>query len=384
MHRSATTSRSVFVCHSSLAVGVERTLVTLVGAAVDRGDAVEVVIPGPGPLVDLLEPFRGRIGLRVRKAQWWMGPDHTGPRGVAKLLHAASQVPSWTRMLRRSRPDRVYLMSTVCPAPMAAARRSGAAVVVFLSESMRTNATLRSVLSKPAIARRVRAWADVTVAVSGFAADQWGGADVVEVPEIVKPGAPVAVATPPASGPLRLVMLGTLSDEKGQAHAVRAVARARENGAEVTLDLYGDADSAALDDLRRLAGELGAGEVVRHRGTTSDALAVLRVADASLVCSFNEAYGRVTAESLLVGTPVIGYRLGGTAEILAAGGGRLVDPTPDALADAIVALAARGGELDELRARARERASTRAGFGDAAATLRAIDDRLSAQASGVS
>lgn len=377
-------SRSVFVCHSSLAVGVERTLVTLVRAAVERGDAVDVIIPGPGPLVDLLEPLRGRIGLRVRKAQWWMGPDHTGPRGVAKLLHAASQVPVWTRMLRASRPDRVYVMSTVCPAPMAAARRSGAAVVVFLSESMRTNDTLRSVISKPEIARRVRAWADVTVAVSDFAAAQWGGADVVEVPEIAQPGVAVALATPPASGPLRLVMLGTLSAEKGQADAVRAVARAREGGVEVTLDLYGDADPLALADLRSLAADLGAAEAIRHRGATSDALAVLRGADASLVCSLNEAYGRVTAESLLVGTPVVGYRLGGTAEILAAGGGILVDPTPEALADALVALAARDDALDAVRAEARERASTREGFGDAAATLRAIEDRLASQSSRVS
>ncbi|TQJ29574.1 glycosyltransferase [Microbacterium sp. SLBN-146] len=384
MTSPASPLRSVFVCHSSLAVGVERTLVTLVRAAVERGDAVDVIIPGPGPLVDLLEQFRGRIGLRFRKAQWWMGPDHTGPRGIAKLLHAASQIPVWTRMLRRSRPDRVYVMSTVCPAPIAAARRSGAAVVVFLSESMRTNDTLRSVISKPAIARRVRAWADVTVAVSDFAAAQWGGADVVEVPEIVPPGAPVELATPPASGPLRLVMLGTLSAEKGQADAVRAVSRAREQGADVMLDLYGDADAVALADLLRLAANLGSADIVHHRGATSDALAVLRGADASLVCSLNEAYGRVTAESLLVGTPVAGYRLGGTAEILAAGGGVLVDPTPDALADALVALAARGDVLDDVRAQARERASTREGFGDAAATLRAIEDRIAAQASDAS
>lgn len=368
--------RAVFVCHSSLAVGVERTLVTLVRAAVDRGDHVEVVVPGPGPLVDLLAPWQGRIALRHRKAQWWMGPDHRGLRGAAKLAHAFSQIPSWERLFRAARADRVYVMSTVCPAPIAGARAGGADVVVFLSESVRTNPTLHSVIPKTAIVRRIRRWADVTVAVSEFAAAQWGGADLIEVPEVDGPAASVVERTASRSdAALRLVMLGTLSHEKGQRDAVRAVAAARAAGAPVTLDLYGDAAPAALAELGALVADLGVDDVVRHHGTTTDPLRVLAEADASVVCSFNEAYGRVTAESLLAGTPVLGYRLGGTAEILAAGGGALVDPTPEALAAAIVGLT-RPDALAAVTAEARERGLSRDGFGDAAATLRAIDARL--------
>ena len=101
-------------------------------------------------------------------------------------------------------------------------------------------------------------------------------------------------------------------------------------------------------------------------------LEVLRSADLSLVCSRNEAYGRVTVESLSVGTPVLGYRAGGTVEILAAGGGMVVEPSVVELASALVCLGTDRELLQTLVRAAGDRQRNKQGFGDAGTTIRNV------------
>jgi glycosyltransferase involved in cell wall biosynthesis len=82
----------------------------------------------------------------------------------------------------------------------------------------------------------------------------------------------------------------------------------------------------------------------------------MAASDALLMCSRNEAFGMVTVEALQAGLPVIGYKLGGTAEILGADppSGTLVDPTPAAMARAICLFAANRQALTEAAEHAAE------------------------------
>jgi glycosyltransferase involved in cell wall biosynthesis len=168
-------------------------------------------------------------------------------------------------------------------------------------------------------------------------------------------------------------MLGTLSIEKGQADAISAVGGARAAGIPLCLDLYGDAEPGELEALEHRIASTGLSGAVRYRGVTTTPLEVLRSADMSLVCSGNEAYGRVTVESLSVGTPVLGYRTGGTAEILADGGGWVVDPSVSAMTQAMIELATNETRFEELQREANDRRDSRTGFGDAEATVRHVD-----------
>lgn len=367
----------VFVSHSSLAVGVERSMTALVRAAVARGSRVTVVIPGPGPIEELLAPVAASITIVHRTPQWWMGSDHHGPAATLKLVQALAQSVSWARFLRGLRPTMLLVMSSVCPAPLAGGWLAGLPTVAFLSESVRSNPTLRSVIPKNWIVALVHRWARLTVAVSGYAVAQWGRADLVEFPEVDAPAAGSQVAAEREGGPgLRLVMLGTLSTEKGQADAVQAVAALAARGIPASLDLYGDASSDALAGLVELTERLGVSHRVRHRGRTSDPGGVLAGADLSLICSRNETYGRVTAESILAGTPVVGYDRAGTGEILAGGGGVLVEPTSASLINALATLASDPARIAALRDETRARSRSREGLGNAAHTLSAIESAL--------
>ncbi|ALE72514.1 hypothetical protein AD006_11870 [Pseudonocardia sp. EC080610-09] len=354
----------LFVAHSSTTAGAERTLVALASAAVRCGDQVTVSIPRKGPIERLIRDRLPGAEVIVQPCQWWMGVRHRTFTGALRTLQSLAQLVPWLMLLRRTRPDAVVIGSTVTPAPLLAAVLAGTPRSIILGESIRSNPTLRSPIPKALIVRALDAWSDVSIAVSEYAASQYRRPTLIEYPPIEIPETVSEVRDEPPHM-LVAVLLGTLSTEKGQFDLVEAARRIVASGAPVRIELYGD---AAPDDLARLHDMIWDADVesvLRYRGASSNPIGVLAGADVSLVCSRNEAYGRVTIESVLVGTPVVGYDLGGTREILRDGGGILIEPAPAAMASILGRLARDPAALRGLRSSAAERARSRAGVGDA-------------------
>ena len=353
----------LFVSHSSDLMGAERSLLTLVREAVEvRGHRVTVSLPTEGPLRAEL----ARVGAEVvvLPTRLWMGHRHTPLVGLVRSGQAAASVPRYLRYLRRARPDLVVTNSAVVPAGAIAARMAGIRHVWTMRESLLTNPSLRSGLPRRMIARIIAGLADGVVAISQYVAGQLLSAapGAREKLRVIPPS-----VTPHATGPAarvrrdpgtlqRLVLLGRYSPEKGQADAIDALGRCIRAGRPLELTLAGVGDLAAQRALRALAEEHGVGHLVDVSEWTDDPHALYYAADATLMLSRNEAYGRVTLESLMSGTPVIGFRAGATTEILADGGGVLVEPDAEALARALLELAENSTSVDRLRSEAMRRA----------------------------
>jgi D-inositol-3-phosphate glycosyltransferase len=85
---------------------------------------------------------------------------------------------------------------------------------------------------------------------------------------------------------------------------------------------------AEPESLKRLAGQLGIGELVRFLPPVpaAELADVYRAADVTVVPSYNESFGLVALESQACGTPVVAARVGGLPTAVAAGvSGVLVD-----------------------------------------------------------
>ncbi len=144
-------------------------------------------------------------------------------------------------------------------------------------------------------------------------------------------GAPVEAA-------LDIVYAGVLIPRKGVHHLLGAFARLKQPRAR--LHLVGGAENADYAQaLRRQAAALGIAERVRFVGAVSQAelARILAAARVMVLPSLSEGLGRVVIESMLVGTPVIGSRVGGIPDVIADGEtGYLVAPgDEDALAAAL-------------------------------------------------
>ena len=130
-------------------------------------------------------------------------------------------------------------------------------------------------------------------------------------------------------GPARLLALGGIKPSKGQLIALQAAQQLQN----VTLDIIGPSgDDAYVQQLQHAAAS-ASNTTLQVRAY--DVATELQSHDAVLMCSDNEALGRVTLEALAAGKRVIGYACSATGELLADGRGVLYAPnTPDALAQA--------------------------------------------------
>jgi glycosyltransferase involved in cell wall biosynthesis len=111
----------------------------------------------------------------------------------------------------------------------------------------------------------------------------------------------------PPAPPVRIAVVARMIESKGIATAVGAVRRAREFGADVELDLYGEPDrsnplSIPEDQLRKWSLEPG----IRWRGHTPDVAAVWREHHIALYLSrYREGLPRSLIEAAASGRPIV-------------------------------------------------------------------------------
>ncbi len=148
------------------------------------------------------------------------------------------------------------------------------------------------------------------------------------------------VSAPGERGAPRVLILGRKHPAKGQADAIRAVARLRGRGCAATLRAVGETQGAYGRELERLSAGLDAG-AVSLIPRVPGAVAEIDACDVLLLCSRCEAFGRVVVEAMKRGRPVVVTRAGGAEELVVDSGGGLLYPPGDdaALADAIERLA---------------------------------------------
>ncbi|GAB3074061.1 glycosyltransferase [Nocardioides zeae] len=244
------------------------------------------------------------------------------------------------------------------------ARRNGVASVLFSHERLDHMLAMRmgldaSVKTTIGLYNKilVRQF-DTVVVTSGFARAEFrlpaaaAGCPLVRVPL----GVDLATFRPaPASvvrhdGPLRLVHVGRLSREKSPHLAVATAVELHRRGVDVQLDVYGDGPH--LDELRAIAGRA---PVTFHGHVAGRAELASRVASADVALSVcpGETFGLAVLESLACGTPVVTASSGGARELVDEQSGAWAPPRPSALAEAVLAVAARPEAQRRRAARAR-------------------------------
>ena len=132
----------------------------------------------------------------------------------------------------------------------------------------------------------------------------------------------------PLSHTQDIVYAGVLIPRKGVHHLLAAFAKLDQPTAK--LYLVGHAENADYArKLRGLAQELGISQRVQFVGAVSQSRLAEYFARARVMVlpSLSEGLGRVIIEAMLVGTPVIGSRVGGIPDIISDGeNGLLVEP----------------------------------------------------------
>ena len=112
-----------------------------------------------------------------------------------------------------------------------------------------------------------------------------------------------------------------VSWEKGHEDVVRCFSEFYQHYPDYRLVILGFGEKDYIDFLMQLSKQLGCDDAIDFKGYTDDVSQYMRTATALIVASYNEGFGRMTAEASFYGCMVIGRGTGGTKEIMDETGG---------------------------------------------------------------
>jgi glycosyltransferase involved in cell wall biosynthesis len=147
-----------------------------------------------------------------------------------------------------------------------------------------------------------------------------------------------------------LGIVGQITPWKGQDDGIRILAGTRQCFPGTRLRVIGrpifSGPGVSFDNeafahaLRALAHELGVSDAVEFTGEIEDLAPIYESLDVLLVPSWQEPFGRVVAEGMAAGVPVVATSVGGPAELIVDGESGLLAPprSPDAWVEPICRL----------------------------------------------
>jgi len=311
----------------------------------EAGARVVLTVPEDGPLVT--EARRRGAGVVVAPVPVLRKSALSVRGGLALAGSAAAGAARGAALLRRLRPDVVYVSTLTTPSWVLLARAAGRPVVCHVHEAE---------TSPPLAVQRVLTVA-LLAATSVLVASDYALGVLLRSWPVLRGRCAVVrngVAGPPSGpaprrgggGPGRLLYVGRLSERKGVLVAVEALRLLLAGGTDVRLDLVGDvfAEHAGFAERlrRRLDDPALAGRSTVH-GFAADVWGHLADADVLLVPSvLPEPFGNTAVEGVLAARPVVASDTGGLPEAVAGvAAARLVPPgDAAALADAVRGLVA--------------------------------------------
>ena len=310
-----------FITHYPELYGANRSLLNLIDGLRSHQVEPSVICHSAGPISDELAK-RG-IPHLVFPFRHWLNPHQ--PRhflnGLYRFMENLLVMPELTKQVKRWRPDIIYSNSSAFPVGALLARILGKPHVWHVREFGELDYQLQHDLGQMFF----RFWlnrATVAVAISQSVKSVVLGRVKCRT-EVVANGVisradldRLATTAPLDREVFTFALVGLVHPTKGQREAIEALARVQRKFPAVRLLLAGTGAADYVQQLKNLAEELGVGAKVSFLGFVEDIFSVYGRAEAVLMCSRFEAMGRVTAEAMAAGKPVIGQNSGGTAEII--------------------------------------------------------------------
>ncbi len=296
--------------------GVERGTMEIGRALVAAGHRSLVMSAGGRQVARLEAEGSVHLARDVRTKSLWTLRNlwplrHLLASGGIDIVHARSRVPAWLAWLalqtlpRATRPRFV----TTVHGPNSVNRYS--AVMTYGERVIAVSQYIESYIRHhyavdPAGVRIIPRGVDPAEFPYGLEPDQaWLDGVFGQFPYL--------------SGKRLLTIPGRITRLKGHVHFVDMLAALVSAGEPVHGLMIGDIQAERAEygeELRRRIQQAGLDAHITLTGHRSDLREWLAISDIVYTLSSVEAFGRTTAESLALGRPTIGFRTGGTAEVL--------------------------------------------------------------------
>jgi FkbM family methyltransferase len=336
--------RALSLClfaHSAGLGGAQRSLARLVEQLVSGfGAMCCVVLPHNGPLVEMLHSA-GATTI-VSRYRWWCAKPidpKANQHWTGWMAESVDRVLGQVApLVRKIDPDVVWTQTLVIPWGAVTAAAIGKPHVWSVTEFGERDHGMDFCWPLERVVADVEATSAIVFTSSkAIAAELFPNAPQGKVrlryPPVTVPSTLVSELEPkPLENPgatTRIGIFSLISPSKGQEDAVRAAARlARDHDVEL-LVAGAINDQSYHQHLLHCAESLGIAARVHFVGHLANPYPAMRACDIVVVCSRNEALGRIAIEASQVGTPVVYAAAGGMLETMIDGETGLAYPPGD-------------------------------------------------------
>ena len=301
------TPKTVLMVHPDAELfGVGRMLLQSVVALREAGWRVVVALPVNGPLVAELR----RCGASILIVPMLvLRRPLLRPRGWPTLLRSAlfGQLGAW-RLLRRVRPDAVYISTVRLPQWPVLARSRGLWAVSHLHGSVRPGRRwMERLLHLPHLAsQRVLVTSRLSLETIRIALPALARRAEFVHDGVASPSRP-QLPREPLELPLRLLYIGRFTPREGPELVLEAASRVQRSGHPVSITLLATSSEEAPWSLQQLRERTGTNDIeVVFAGFQDDVWPHLAEADMLLGPSHeDEPFGNIVIEGILALRPVI-------------------------------------------------------------------------------
>lgn len=308
----------VWVVHEGQLSGANLSLLEYLQLLSENDFEIYLVTPRLGEFTNMAAPFVSH-SYEIYFYSWCINPFVkiglvSSLRKIIRNRIAQKQIG---KLLKKIKPDYVATNTITIDIGAIAARKKGIKHIWFVHEFGEKDHGFTFKEGMEAARKIILSLSDIVVVNSLAVLNSFPITDKIKLVYYSIPNRCQIINNKILTDCLRLIMLGQIAESKKQDEAVEAIALCRKRGYHVTLSIYGKIvieeyggflkQSIVQNDLQNF---------VTIYPPIKDICKPLFQSHALLMCSRNEAFGRVTVEALKCGLPVIGAETGGTCEIV--------------------------------------------------------------------
>jgi len=313
-----------FFSHSSQLAGAERALLNLTEELIsDYGAVCTVILPDDGPLEKMLSD--SGCATHIIPYKWWCTNSKRHLANFEQRFFESFKQLESQQILDKIQPDIVVTQTLTIPWGAVYAYEHQMPHLWMVSEFGELDHGLHFYFAFDQVIQFIKDYSDVIITCSDavrqelFNGDKKAKTVYYSLEKMKSEIKAVRTSKNIFENPdaFHLLLPGTISPGKGQIDAVRAVIELVQNRNEnIELILIGYALPEYQSEIEEIIGKAEAEKYIKIRPFAEAIYPVMASADAILVTSKNEAFGRVTVESMLLNKPVIGSNTGGTKELI--------------------------------------------------------------------
>ena len=313
----------LFITHYSSLYGANRSLLLLLEGLKENNFNPMVLVPDEGPLIDELK--KRNIPYRKFKFWAWMGVRSKLFifKAVLRFLLNLISLPILTAYTLKFKPSVIYSNSSTTPIGIFLSIILRIPHIWHIRELGKLDYNLDYDFGKKYFYYFMRK-SDAIISISQFVKDSLFKGDWKNITIINN-----AVYSKDNDESLNVgkenrkdkaftfLIMSIVHPSKGIHDAIEALGMIKRDIDNIKLIICGsDEDKDYKKNLNDLIEKLDLKKQVFFRGFVEKPFEMYKIVDAVLVCSKHEAWGRVAAEAMISGKPVIGYNGGGTKEII--------------------------------------------------------------------